>query len=1140
MIFNFCYKNLHKIWNNFFARVVYIFRRGDWDMENNILLVDEKEKENARALTQSFVKKDVKSRAYTNALGAEVIMRYLKDENISDGEVYNIHNIRKILEEFDISDIMLKNIHLDIRIVYNDNEIFIPKSHFEYNLVPDLYLVLQINKDYSQVEFLGFFEPKMLNKNNANSEYYFMEKEKLSSPVDLKNFIENFKGSTSEKYSETDLDDAEVLFVSMVDHNVSDTDKKKLLGYLKNSAELRDRFIEFENFEMLSYKTANDETFDAITLPESDETNKVSIEEGISTDDIFENSQIEDIENTDTESTEDLLDTENVFDEALNTEDLTVNDLSTEENISDETNDKSGSGLIGDMLSGAAIAGAEIAGAAMASAALTGAAEVAGSASAIVGAAEVASDVAETTLDAISDSADILSQANDDSQNVMGMTDTLDELNSMNITENTEISEAMDGLTDGIDELFSDNEMTTEEQESADQQNAVAQEDSYSSDMGSLDDLFGDTTEDMSFDENSSSNDIEFGNTNEDNDIVFENNDNYDDDIVFENNDDYDDYDDNSSSNSVSHSSGNSASSIKQGIPAAISTPISEATDLVSLENIQLGNLPPADIPSDIGSQMETMEMDEFHSLVDNYVPTEIKDESITVDFNNIEDTAIPGATNKDDLSSDDFIEDMPEEINDLSDIKKDDLSSDDFTEDMPEEINNLSSDDITLSNVDNTTSESLASDIQQEIAEVTDLTDETESITDDFDDDIFGINDATNTQASIEDVDDFTDIKNDNHENADDEQLPEGVDFSSGLNIGEIPEVEVQQPENDFTDYDTTDTSSVLSEDIEITEEPQTQVADDMALLDDISALEDISEGQTISSSEDDFDDEDAVPAGFTPITSDEESDSSLGMLYSGSENNINGEELVDESYDFRPKRKFSIMPIFAFITVAIIAATVVGFLVKNKNSIDSETLIQSAPENGILESPENDNSNVLANQEIVPAIPTDETAQNGNDNTAATGNVELSKEAKDNAIKEAKESIKQQSSTKVVVESKKPLNANKNITLKKLSWQLPNYLSHSMNMNKYLQAAGKSIKLTLSSDLLLTNEYIYSNQVKVNLKLSNDGTIQNASVVSSSGSNQVDKIVLQTVKNTLNVVKPVRGEVPTQTFNLGLIIYL
>jgi TonB family protein len=95
-------------------------------------------------------------------------------------------------------------------------------------------------------------------------------------------------------------------------------------------------------------------------------------------------------------------------------------------------------------------------------------------------------------------------------------------------------------------------------------------------------------------------------------------------------------------------------------------------------------------------------------------------------------------------------------------------------------------------------------------------------------------------------------------------------------------------------------------------------------------------------------------------------------------------------------------------------------------------------------------------------------------------------------------------------------------------------------MNMNKYLEAAGKSIKLTLSSDLLLTNEYIYSNQVKVNLKLSNDGTIQNASVVSSSGSNQVDKIVLQTVKDTLNVVKPVRGEVPTQTFNLGLIIYL
>ena len=76
------------------------------------------------------------------------------------------------------------------------------------------------------------------------------------------------------------------------------------------------------------------------------------------------------------------------------------------------------------------------------------------------------------------------------------------------------------------------------------------------------------------------------------------------------------------------------------------------------------------------------------------------------------------------------------------------------------------------------------------------------------------------------------------------------------------------------------------------------------------------------------------------------------------------------------------------------------------------------------------------------------------------------------------------------------------------------------------------------MTSDLLLAKEYAYSNQVKVMLKLANDGTIKESKIAKSSGSKEIDDIVLRTVKETLNVVKPPQGEVPTPTFNLGLII--
>ena len=102
-----------------------------------------------------------------------------------------------------------------------------------------------------------------------------------------------------------------------------------------------------------------------------------------------------------------------------------------------------------------------------------------------------------------------------------------------------------------------------------------------------------------------------------------------------------------------------------------------------------------------------------------------------------------------------------------------------------------------------------------------------------------------------------------------------------------------------------------------------------------------------------------------------------------------------------------------------------------------------------------------------------------------------------------------------------------------------MPGSLSYSSKMQNYLRTAGKSIKLSLSADLLLATEYAYTNQVKVNLKLSKDGNVQDAKIASSSGSTQIDNIVLQSVKDTLNVVKPPSNEVKTPDFNLSLIIY-
>ena len=112
--------------------------------------------------------------------------------------------------------------------------------------------------------------------------------------------------------------------------------------------------------------------------------------------------------------------------------------------------------------------------------------------------------------------------------------------------------------------------------------------------------------------------------------------------------------------------------------------------------------------------------------------------------------------------------------------------------------------------------------------------------------------------------------------------------------------------------------------------------------------------------------------------------------------------------------------------------------------------------------------------------------------------------------------------------------------LEVKKISWGIPEYLSYNDTFRNYLMSTGKSIKLSLSSDLLLTTEYAYSNKIEVNTEISKNGTVQGVNILKSSGSKEIDDIVLRTVKSTLNVLKVPSDSIIGDNLNLTLIISL
>ena len=116
----------------------------------------------------------------------------------------------------------------------------------------------------------------------------------------------------------------------------------------------------------------------------------------------------------------------------------------------------------------------------------------------------------------------------------------------------------------------------------------------------------------------------------------------------------------------------------------------------------------------------------------------------------------------------------------------------------------------------------------------------------------------------------------------------------------------------------------------------------------------------------------------------------------------------------------------------------------------------------------------------------------------------------------------------------SSEPVNTN----ISKIAWEVPEDLAYNDSFRKYLQIAGKNLKLNLQNNLLLANEMAYSNKVIVDLNIASDGSLQSDNIVISSGSKQIDKIVLQSVKETLKYLKMPSNELSGNSIGATLII--
>ena len=1024
--------------------------------QETLIYIEDKDKLDASVAANSFAHKDVKNRAYINTLGAELALKYLASEDIDVSGIYNIHSIKKILEEMDISDIMLPNIHIDVRVVFDENVIFVPKSHFEYNLVPDIYLVFCLAKDFSHVKFLGFFEPKLINKNNANDKYYFIEKEKLSSAKDLKKYIEEHNGNTAIALSDEDLSNSEQIIISMADNDISEEDKKYLISQLTKSSELRDKFIEYENFETLSYKAMTDDRIHKKSIEqiqEKDADTTILSDETILPDEADET--VGTIDDLDLEPIEDIESIKLDDSQELNTEPTNE----TTEPTSD------GTGISG------AIAGAGLAAGVIAGAAAAGA---------IVGETIGATEGIAATTDTISNIADIVDTGVDLAQKSVGavkdlLTDDTTEINSSEISETNENSEDTisfeDIDTSALDGTITDENIISDE--------TISLNDVDISDENSTQEIAENSDDTISFDDVQplTENTEELDLNTEEEPISFEN---IDTSVV-----------DNITTEDFNDETVAIDSLETTKIPEDVQIDENSQENLISLDNLKEEEIPSNSEENEEENEEEKIvSLDETNSvevepLQDN---SDFMDDELTLDD-------IDTTTQENDLDS---LDNLPE-INQISDTQepeivenatKQETFGNNLLENLePENLDDISLDDLNLDDIGNNSEDINSDDISSE-----DL--------------LSQIDDVLNSSATA-------DFPIENTETID--NSTETNNFNETPEIPEITDTEVSEIDSNQT----SDISSDVTENADIETNSDEVQTDDDALIADINDLlgnDSSNNNEEENQNSEDFETEtttsnESDDIGMLFNDTDPVTDSELDNIEETQQEEYNPEQTVPGAALFNKKKsgnKNTMIVAAALITVLAATSAVMVFKPKQDTSADVEPIVPNTTAK--TENQTETADNLLDSN--TPSVP-------------------------QNTIQEVKKAPQTKELKNTAIPARPKQSSNAYIDVSKLVWDVPSNLSYSPNMQNYLRTAGKSIKLSLSADLLLADEYAYTNQVKVGLKVSKDGAVQDARILSSSGSTQIDNIVLQSVKNTLNVLKPPSSEIKTPDFNLSLIIY-
>ncbi|MFH0702595.1 MAG: DUF1822 family protein [bacterium] len=118
--------------------------------------------------------------------------------------------------------------------------------------------------------------------------------------------------------------------------------------------------------------------------------------------------------------------------------------------------------------------------------------------------------------------------------------------------------------------------------------------------------------------------------------------------------------------------------------------------------------------------------------------------------------------------------------------------------------------------------------------------------------------------------------------------------------------------------------------------------------------------------------------------------------------------------------------------------------------------------------------------------------------------------------------------------------VSQNKEVKISNISWEVGISLANNTIFKNYLMVTGRILKMSLAKNLLLATDNALNTQIKVYLIMDLQGNILQSNIKSSSGSKQIDEIILKTIKETFSYTKLPKIETTKKYIKTYLIISL